>query len=151
MLSISFFFPSPSLALPAALEFKAKPLQSSRGFRCSLCQSCLRPAGHRLVAPSPSGLTHLSGLSEFYTSWSKHRGLGCVIFRHLPPPSSVPPQQLNTSMAPVQQDILDGHHVLWFYATRQWEYFLLYSGLITFASLRILKLMPKDNYLLILL
>jgi hypothetical protein len=33
----------------------------------------------------------------------------------------------------------------------QWKYFLPYSGLITFALLHILKLMPKDNYLLILL
>jgi hypothetical protein len=32
-----------------------------------------------------------------------------------------------------------------------WKYFLPFSGLIIFVLLHILKLVPKDNYLLILL
>lgn len=135
MSSICFF--SLSLALPAALEPKAEPLQAAGEAPCTQSRLSLC----RLLS---ARLPIFYCLSGFCAIWGKHRGLGCVIVGHHPPfPLPVPSQQLNSSLAYAQEDTLDGHRVPWFYGTPPVEIFSALFGIDNFCFIAHIKINAK--------
>lgn len=61
----------------------------------------------------------------------------------LPSPLPVPPQRLSISLAYVQEDTLDGHHVLWFYGTPAVEIFSPLFGIDNFCFIAYIKINAK--------